>query len=156
MGRMYSIRSVAKRNTTQAVRRLARAYSQAPAAPGALGAGNVPKPGSPIAKANPSEADPKELYQAPNHASTWSTSQNPKKHAYSGPRFEQINLSLQPQPISAMEMVAQDPVRLVPGRRASCDGGGGPLGHPKIFINLDKPGPKACGYCGVRFEQAHH
>lgn len=24
--------------------------------------------------------------------------------------------------------------------------GGGPLGHPKIFINLDKPGPKACGY----------
>jgi len=77
---MYSIRSVAKRNTTQAVRRLARAYSQAPAAPGALGAGNVPKPGSPIAKANPSEADPKELYQAPNHASTWSTSQ---KQVYS-------------------------------------------------------------------------
>jgi hypothetical protein len=73
--KMYSIRSVANNNTAQAVRRLARAYSQAPVAPGALGAGNVPKPGSPIAKANPSEADPKELYQAPNHASTWSTSQ---------------------------------------------------------------------------------
>ena len=24
--------------------------------------------------------------------------------------------------------------------------GGGPLGHPVVFINLDKPGPKACGY----------
>lgn len=24
--------------------------------------------------------------------------------------------------------------------------GGGPLGHPKIFINLDKEGPRACGY----------
>jgi hypothetical protein len=25
--------------------------------------------------------------------------------------------------------------------------GGGPLGHPKIYINLDKPGPHACTYC---------
>ncbi|KAH9460499.1 hypothetical protein Pst134EB_008670 [Puccinia striiformis f. sp. tritici] len=33
--------------------------------------------------------------------------------------------------------------------------GGGALGHPKIFINLDKPGPKPCGYCGLRFERSH-
>ena len=25
--------------------------------------------------------------------------------------------------------------------------GGGPLGHPKIYINLDKPGPHPCSYC---------
>jgi NADH dehydrogenase (ubiquinone) Fe-S protein 6 len=25
--------------------------------------------------------------------------------------------------------------------------GGGSLGHPKIYINLDKPGPHACTYC---------
>jgi hypothetical protein len=24
--------------------------------------------------------------------------------------------------------------------------GDGPLGHPKVFINLDKPGAKACPY----------
>jgi len=63
---------------------------------------------------------------------------------------------MQPNALSAMGMVVQDPVRMVEARRATCDGGGGPLGHPKIFINLDKPGPKACGYCGIRFEQAHH
>ncbi len=54
-------------------------------------------------------------------------------------------------------MIEQDPIRLVNARKAVCDGGesasplsrslgltsctgGGPLGHPKIFINLDKPG----------------
>ncbi|CAL8102404.1 unnamed protein product [Calicophoron daubneyi] len=40
----------------------------------------------------------------------------------------------------------------------SCDGGGGALGHPKVFINLDKPGNHTCGYCGIRFylEKEHH
>ncbi len=33
----------------------------------------------------------------------------------------------------------------------SCDGGGGPLGHPVVFINLDDPGNHSCGYCGLRF-----
>ena len=66
-------------------------------------------------------------------------------------RFEQTAIELQPNAPSAMGMVAQDPVRMVSGRRATCDGGerldkamytavdvqgGGPLGHPKIFINL--------------------
>ena len=38
-------------------------------------------------------------------------------------RFEQTNLDLQPNAQSAMGMVAEDPIRLVDGRRASCDGG---------------------------------
>jgi len=38
-------------------------------------------------------------------------------------RFEQTNLDLQPNAPSAMGMVAEDPIRLVDGRRASCDGG---------------------------------
>jgi len=33
----------------------------------------------------------------------------------------------------------------------SCDGGGGPLGHPRIFINLDKPQINVCTYCGLPF-----
>ncbi|EIW72545.1 hypothetical protein TREMEDRAFT_23904, partial [Tremella mesenterica DSM 1558] len=104
----------------------------------------------------PDEKSPKNLQQSPNVPTTWSTNQNPKPNAYNNARFEQTNLDLQPNPPSAMGMVAQDPVRLVEGRRAVCDGGVGPLGHPKIYINLDKPGPKVCGYCGIRFEQAHH
>jgi hypothetical protein len=33
--------------------------------------------------------------------------------------------------------------------------GGGALGHPKVFINLDRNEPNECGYCGLRFEQEH-
>ena len=94
--------------------------------------------------------------QAPNYPTTWSTSQKPRPLAGSGPRFEQTEMALQPNPLSAMEMIANEPVRVVNGRKAVCDGGGGPLGHPKIFINLDQPGPRPCGYCGLRFEQAPH
>lgn len=36
-------------------------------------------------------------------------------------------------------------------RSVSCDGGGGPLGHPRIFINVDKPQICWCTYCGVPY-----
>ncbi|RDB28890.1 Lactobacillus shifted protein [Hypsizygus marmoreus] len=94
--------------------------------------------------------------QAPNYPTTWSTSQQQRPAAGSNPRFEQTAMELQPNPLSAMELIADEPVRLVHGRKAVCDGGGGPLGHPKIFLNLDQPGPRPCGYCGIRFEQAPH
>ncbi|TFK30436.1 NADH:ubiquinone oxidoreductase kDa subunit [Coprinopsis marcescibilis] len=94
-------------------------------------------------------------WQAPNFPSTWSTSQAPRPQAGSSPRFEQTNMDFQPQPLSAMELIAQEPIRLVKGRKAVCDGGG-PLGHPKVYINIDQPGPRACGYCGIRFEQEPH
>jgi hypothetical protein len=45
------------------------------------------------------------------------------KEARAYDRFEQTNLDLQPNAPSAMGMVAEDPIRLVDGRRASCDGG---------------------------------
>ncbi len=41
----------------------------------------------------------------------------------SGPRFEQTAMQFQPNPLSAMGMVKQDPIRLVTARRATCDGG---------------------------------
>ncbi|XP_034099169.1 NADH dehydrogenase [ubiquinone] iron-sulfur protein 6, mitochondrial [Drosophila albomicans] len=43
-------------------------------------------------------------------------------------------------------------------RVVACDGGNGPLGHPKVYINLDKPGNHTCGYCGLRFvkKDEHH
>ncbi|KAM6498107.1 hypothetical protein JOM56_006055 [Amanita muscaria] len=84
--------------------------------------------------------------QAPNYATTWSTSQRSRPSAGEGPRFEQTVMELQPNPPSAMEMIANEPVRIVHERRAVCDGGGGPLGHPKIYINVDQPGSHPCGY----------
>ena len=33
----------------------------------------------------------------------------------------------------------------------SCDGGGGPLGHPRVFLNTEGRGQIDCPYCGRRF-----
>ncbi|KAI9190229.1 hypothetical protein H9P43_001662 [Blastocladiella emersonii ATCC 22665] len=79
-----------------------------------------------------------------------------KEVVMTGPRFEQIDLEAQPKPTPAMDLIAQEPVRKVNKRIVACDGGGGPLGHPKVYINLDQPGNHSCGYCGIRFEQEHH
>ncbi|GCC25462.1 hypothetical protein chiPu_0003872 [Chiloscyllium punctatum] len=57
----------------------------------------------------------------------------------------------------AIELVAEEPVTEVSDRVVSCDGGGGALGHPKVYINLDKETKVGtCGYCGLRFKQIHH
>ena len=91
--------------------------------------------------------------QAPNYTAQWSTNQRPRPVGGESPRFEQTAMDLQPQPLSAMEMINAEPIRVVHGRKAVCDGGkcfrmtdinttlihvlgGGALGHPKIFINL--------------------
>lgn len=84
--------------------------------------------------------------QSPNYPKTWSADQNPRDLAMRGPRFEQMTPELQPQPLSAMEMISREPIRLTEKRIIECDGGDGPLGHPRVFINLDKPGPKGCPY----------
>ena len=41
----------------------------------------------------------------------------------SQPRYEQTDMSLQPRPLSAMQLVSEDPIRIVHGRKAVCDGG---------------------------------
>jgi NADH dehydrogenase (ubiquinone) Fe-S protein 6 len=61
--------------------------------------------------------------QAPNAPAVWSTNQRPRPIGRTGPRFEQANMELQPQPLSAMAMIADEPVRIVHGRKAVCDGG---------------------------------
>ncbi|KAI1901902.1 hypothetical protein AGOR_G00039210 [Albula goreensis] len=57
----------------------------------------------------------------------------------------------------AIKLVAEEPVTDVEARVVSCDGGGGALGHPKVYINLDKDTKTGvCGYCGLQFQQKHH
>ncbi|KAJ3180880.1 hypothetical protein HDU87_001520 [Geranomyces variabilis] len=94
--------------------------------------------------------------QAPNRPAVWSEHQQNKAIAMTGARFEQTDFDLQPNPLSAQELIAQVPVRMVSARRVACDGGGGALGHPKVYINLDRGEPQPCGYCGLRFQQEHH
>ncbi|XP_002918875.2 NADH dehydrogenase [ubiquinone] iron-sulfur protein 6, mitochondrial isoform X1 [Ailuropoda melanoleuca] len=57
----------------------------------------------------------------------------------------------------AIDLIAEQPVSEVGSRVITCDGGGGALGHPKVYINLDKETKTGtCGYCGLQFRQHHH
>lgn len=98
--------------------------------------------------------------QAPNRATTWSQRQRSRKDVLQGPRYTGIDLTAQPQPLAAIELLKQQPITIVSDRKTTCDGGG-VLGHPTIFINLDDTSQAhSCGYCGKRFQQTkengHH
>ncbi|KAJ1817461.1 hypothetical protein LPJ75_001708 [Coemansia sp. RSA 2598] len=94
--------------------------------------------------------------QAPNRETTWSNDQRPRAEIIRDPRFVQADLLAQPRPMAAIELIAEEPVREVEGRLACCDGGGGALGHPRVWINLDEGKPESCGYCGLRFQMKPH
>jgi len=96
------------------------------------------------------------VMQAPNRAGKWSRSQNPRSRAMTGPRFEQTIMEAQPAPQAAIALIHKQPVRWTHKRIAECDGGGGPLGHPRVFINVDKPEICACTYCGLPYANEHH
>ncbi|KAK5207320.1 hypothetical protein LTR99_007273 [Exophiala xenobiotica] len=85
------------------------------------------------------EAEKMRTLQAPNRAKPWSRNQMPRELAMTGPRFEQTIIEAQPAPLAAIELIHKQPVRWVNDKRVACDGGGGPLGHPRIYINVDKP-----------------
>ena len=43
--------------------------------------------------------------------------------------------------------------------RVACEGSGGPLGHPKVYLQIGDEGFVDCGYCDRRFvldEKASH
>ncbi|EXJ93385.1 NADH dehydrogenase (ubiquinone) Fe-S protein 6 [Capronia coronata CBS 617.96] len=101
-------------------------------------------------------AEEQRQMQAPNRAKPWSRSQMPRELAMTGPRFEQTIFELQPQPYAAIELIHKQPVRWVDGKSVACDGGGGPLGHPRIFINVDKPQVCMCTYCGLPYAKKEH
>ncbi|KAJ9130334.1 hypothetical protein NKR23_g12251 [Pleurostoma richardsiae] len=99
---------------------------------------------------------PEVVSQAPNRTEIWSRSQKPRSEAMTGPRFEQTDFSQQPRPYAAIELIHKQPVRWTHDKIVACDGGGGPHGHPRIFINTDKPEIAHCGYCGLPYANEHH
>ena len=40
---------------------------------------------------------------------------------------------------------------MVDKTRIACDGGGGALGHPKVYLQIGEEGFVECGYCARRF-----
>uniref|UniRef100_A0A2M4C3M5 Putative nadh dehydrogenase iron-sulfur protein 6 mitochondrial n=1 Tax=Anopheles marajoara TaxID=58244 RepID=A0A2M4C3M5_9DIPT len=74
---------------------------------------------------------------------------------YRNARF--VNATKVVNPNWAVKMIDETPIIKSSQRVVCCDGGTDPaLGHPKVYINLDKPGAHACGYCGQRFEKEDH
>ena len=51
-----------------------------------------------------------------------------------------------------MHIVTEPPETIyVESEIISCDGGGGALGHPRVFLNMEGQGRVDCPYCGRRF-----
>ena len=44
----------------------------------------------------------------------------------------------------------------VQGHRVACDGGGGALGHPKVWYEMGDDGKVECLYCGRIFVDQTH
>ena len=57
------------------------------------------------------------------------------------------------QPIDAQPIDPPEVIE-VETRNVSCDGGGGALGHPKVFLNLGTDGRVECPYCDRLFRLA--
>jgi len=48
-------------------------------------------------------------------------------------------------PVDAPEIVETD------NTRVACDGGGGALGHPRVFLEMGDENSVECPYCDKRF-----
>ncbi|XP_065203355.1 probable NADH dehydrogenase [ubiquinone] iron-sulfur protein 6, mitochondrial [Planococcus citri] len=88
------------------------------------------------------------------------------KETHTGQKYEKddarrlrfMNSPKYVNPNVAIDLIAQVPPIASKDRVVWCDGGDEHVGHPKVYINLDKPGNHSCGYCGLRFykEDHHH
>ena len=54
-------------------------------------------------------------------------------------------------PSWAVKLIKTVPPKEVEGRVTWCDGGMGTEGHPRVYINMDAPGPQYCSYCSQSF-----
>jgi uncharacterized Zn-finger protein len=52
------------------------------------------------------------------------------------------------KPVAPQEVIITDTPQL------NCDGGKGALGHPRVFLTVNKDGYVDCPYCGKHFKFA--
>lgn len=64
---------------------------------------------------------------------------------------------MRPEPLSTEPTDAPEPpeVIVVHEHRVVCDGGGGPLGHPRVYMEMGDSDYVECAYCDRRFVLAH-
>ncbi|XP_005112566.1 NADH dehydrogenase [ubiquinone] iron-sulfur protein 6, mitochondrial [Aplysia californica] len=89
-------------------------------------------------------------YEGPNANQPTHTGQVWDKNDYRNIRFVGKDKLINPE--WAIDLIAEDPVVVVSGSHVWSDSCGA-LGHPKVYINLDKPEVGTCGYSGRKFVQ---
>merc|ERR1712004_444604 len=94
-----------------------------------------------------SAAESKPGADAPTH-----TGQQWEDNDLRSVRFQVTGQEKQVNPQWSQDLIQEVPIKMVATRLESCDGGGGALGHPRVYINLDDGQPKACIYCGLRYQ----
>ena len=66
-------------------------------------------------------------------------------------RAEEGVVRATPSPDAAPGLPGEPELVRVTSRRFACDGGGGALGHPKVWYDLAGDEPLSCAYCSRRF-----
>jgi uncharacterized Zn-finger protein len=55
------------------------------------------------------------------------------------------------RPMPDVSVLLDDETFVVTTRVVGCDGGGGPLGHPLVYLRMEADGEIVCPYCSRRF-----
>jgi uncharacterized Zn-finger protein len=63
-------------------------------------------------------------------------------------------MTLQDRGYTKPDIPEEIEVIYVDSKTAVCDGGGGVLGHPRVFLAIDQTGEVECPYCSRRFVYA--
>eukprot|EP00161_Ancyromonas_sigmoides_P019161 TRINITY_DN5389_c0_g1_i4.p2 TRINITY_DN5389_c0_g1~~TRINITY_DN5389_c0_g1_i4.p2 ORF type:complete len:125 (-),score=0.65 TRINITY_DN5389_c0_g1_i4:8-382(-) len=96
---------------------------------------------------------PKRSFSAVRDMAAWAAGLRPRSEALKVP-----DIRTPEQLISAVPPIGTT------GSTVRCDGGGGSLGHPAVYVNLAAPIGHSggtpvgtCGYCGLRFyNESYH
>jgi len=89
-------------------------------------------------------------YEGKNVDAETHTGQAWEKDDYRRARF--VDKGKLVNPNFAIDLIEKDPIVVCTQRSVSSNSGGA-LGHPKVYINLDKPKVSICGYSGRKFIQ---
>ena len=53
-------------------------------------------------------------------------------------------------------MIEEQKIIITKNKKEKCEGLGGALGHPLVYLKLDHTHQAECPYCGVIFKHADH
>jgi NADH dehydrogenase (ubiquinone) Fe-S protein 6 len=103
----------------------------------------------PSTNTSPTPAANAPVYPLNTNETTTHTGQIYSADDYRRVRFSNVKNKLVNKNF-AIDLIKEQPI-VVCDQRVVWSSGGGALGHPKVYINVDPPEPQDCGYSGRRF-----